>query len=134
MSNAADVESYWLKLCRIPEFRLSLQYNLTIKLTVEISFCSEESYVSNAADLESYWLKFCRIREIHLPGQNCYLLAVYDLRLDKILVLRFDCVYVFAYMNTHTYTRTHTHTLTHIHVYIYIYIYIYVCTYMYMYI
>jgi len=36
VSNAADVESYWLKLCRIPEFRLSLQYNLTIKLTVEI--------------------------------------------------------------------------------------------------
>jgi len=48
-------------------------------------------YISNDTELEAYWLKFCKIKELHVRGQgDRYMLAVVDLRLDKMMVLQFD--------------------------------------------
>ena len=47
--------------------------------------------MSNKPEMDVFWLKYCRLREIHMPGAvNTYVLALYDLRLDKTCLLAFD--------------------------------------------
>ena len=68
-----------------------ITYLVVLKHSHLYYYRDEDEYVSNRPEMDVYWLKYCRLREIHMPGAvNTYVLALYDLRLDKTCLLAFD--------------------------------------------
>jgi hypothetical protein len=45
---------------------------------------------AGAVQVDHLWLKFCRIKELHELGSSRFLLGIYDLRLDKMVILSFQ--------------------------------------------
>jgi hypothetical protein len=67
------------------------QVLLVLKHEYLYIYNDQHSFVSNQKHLDVFWLNFCRLREVHPPGkEEAYLVAIYDIRLDKICMLRFD--------------------------------------------